>query len=87
MSDGIIRNYISREIIRDRAVALDNETPLLEEGILDSLALLRLVVFIQEQFGIVVEDVEIVPENFASVEAISRYIDSRGDRASRLGAT
>jgi acyl carrier protein len=76
--DGVIRDYVTRELVQDPAVLpLTNTTPLLESGILDSLGLLTLVVFIQEQFGIEVDYVDIIPENFASVDAICAYLSSR----------
>jgi acyl carrier protein len=76
--EALINEYISRELVQDASLLpLGNTTPLLETGIVDSLGLLRLVVFIQQQFGITVDDVDLVPENFDSVEAISAYLRSR----------
>ena len=79
--ESVIGDYISREIVRDPAqLPLSNETPLLEEGILDSLGLLQLVVFLEERFGITVDETDLVPENFASVETICAYIRAREPR-------
>ena len=76
--DATIRDYITRELVQDPAVLpLTNTTPLLDSGIVDSLGLLTLVVFIQEQFGIEVDYADIVPENFESVDAICAYVSSR----------
>ena len=62
----IINDYISRELVQDPALLpLSNETSLLEGGILDSLSLLRLVIFLEEQFKISVGDADLLPENFA----------------------
>jgi acyl carrier protein len=84
----IINDYISRELVRDASLLpLANATPLLETGALDSLSLLRLVLFVQERFGIVVDDVDLVPEHFASVDAICAYLRSRvGEEAGQSGA-
>jgi O-antigen/teichoic acid export membrane protein/acyl carrier protein len=78
----VIKNYISRELVQDSSLLpLRNATPLLETGILDSLSLLRLVVFIQEKFGFVVDDRDLVPEHFGSVDAICAHVRSRaGER-------
>lgn len=74
----VINDYISRELVQDPSLLpLKNTTPLLETGILDSLGLLRLVIFIQERFGIVVDDVDLVPEHFGSVDEISGYVRAR----------
>jgi acyl carrier protein len=86
--EAIINDYISREIVQDPSLLpLANETPLLETGILDSLSLLRLVVFIQERFGIVVDDLDLLPEHFASVDTICTYLRSQiGEGAGQAGS-
>ena len=79
----VINDYISRELVQDPALLpLGNATSLLETGVLDSLSLLRLVVFIQERFGIVVDDVDLVPENFDTRGCHLRLppLLGRGDR-------
>jgi acyl carrier protein len=85
--EAVINDYISRELVQDASLLpLGNTTSLLETGVLDSLSLLRLVVFIQERFGIAVDDVDLVPENFDTVDAICAYLRSReGARAGQAG--
>jgi acyl carrier protein len=74
----IINDYISRELVPDAALLpLKNDTSLLDSGILDSLGLLRLVVFLEGQFGITMGDADLLPENFASVNAICTYLRAR----------
>jgi acyl carrier protein len=71
----IISEYISREFVRDPALPpLANDTSLLDSGILDSLSLLRLVVFLEERFGITVGEADLLPENFGSVNAICAFL-------------
>lgn len=75
--EAIINDYISREFVQDSSMLpLHNTTPLLETGIIDSLRLLRLVLFVQERFGITVDDVDLVPEHFDSIDAICAYVRS-----------
>ncbi len=54
-----------------------DDASLLEHGILDSLGILEIIAFIESEFDIKVPDEEILPENFDSVEGISRYIMKR----------
>lgn len=76
--EAVINDFVSRELVQDASLLpLDNATSLLDSGILDSLSLLRMVVFIQERFGIAVDDVDLVPENFDSVNSICAYLRSR----------
>jgi len=74
----VIIDYISQELVPDPAVLpLASETSLLDSGVLDSLSLLRLVVFLEERFAVSIGDADLVPENFASVAAICEYLRAR----------
>ena len=74
----VINDYISREFVRDPALLpLADDTSLLGSGILDSLSLLRLVVFMEERFAITMGDADLLPDNFASVNAICAYLRTR----------
>jgi acyl carrier protein len=76
--ESVINDYISREIVQDPALLpLSNETSLLEGGILDSLSLLRLVVFLEERFQIAVGEADLLPENFDTVNTICTYLRAR----------
>ena len=74
----VINDYISRELVQDPALLpLADETSLLETGILDSLTFLRLVIFLEERFGITMGDADLLPENFTSVNTICAYLRAR----------
>ncbi len=74
----VISDFISQELVRDPALLpLTEETALVESGILDSLSLLQLVVFLEERFGITVGDADLLPENFASLNTICAYLRAR----------
>lgn len=47
---------------------------LIDKGLLDSVGVLQLVVFIEEKFDVTIEDDEVVPENFETVRTIGRYV-------------
>ena len=74
----VINDYISRELVPDAALLpLANDTSLLDSGILDSLSLLKLVVFLEERFDITMGDADLLPENFDNVNDICAYLRSR----------
>ena len=76
--ESVINAYISRDLVsKPELLPLKNDTPLLECGILDSLALLSLLVFLEEEFNIPVDDYEVIPENFNTIDAICAYVRSR----------
>jgi len=73
-----IRHYILENLLfTDDETRLANSVSLLEEGIIDSTGVLELVMFVEETFGFTVEDEEIVPENFDSVERLAHYVRSK----------
>lgn len=73
----VLIEFIESKLVLDReppTVAPDE--PLIG-SILDSLNLLRLVVFIEERFGFHVDDGDLVPDNFETVEKITTYIQTK----------
>jgi acyl carrier protein len=48
---------------------------------LDSLALLRLVGFIEEKFDFTVKDGEVTPDNFETLKDIAAYLERKKQRA------
>ena len=67
-------NYIQTEILHGRKVEVKEDEDLLSAGILDSLSILKLVVFIEESFGIQVPDEDLVYDNFKSINAMAEYL-------------
>jgi 2-hydroxymuconate-semialdehyde hydrolase len=55
---------------------IDAETPILELGILDSLAMVSLLAFIQTRFGVHVPDEAVIPENFENLGCLASLIGS-----------
>lgn len=75
--ESVITAYISTELASNpELLPLKNDTPLLESGILDSLALLKLLLFLEEEFNIHLDDFDFIPENFTTVNAICTFIRS-----------
>ena len=53
------------------------ETSLLDSGIIDSTGILEVVSFIESEFGIRVQDEEIVPEHFENVQRIAAFVETK----------
>ena len=83
MSDVAARilTYIGEELAigEHRVAHLDDTTPLLGR-ILDSMAIMRLCTFLEEEFGLVLEDEDLATENFRTIRDIEVLIQ-RKDRA------
>lgn len=50
------------------------EANFIEEGMLDSFDLVNLVTDLENAFGITIDGMEIIPENFSSIESIEHLI-------------
>jgi acyl carrier protein len=73
-----IRSYIANNILFSKGdYPYSDRTSLLEEGIIDSMNVLELVMFVENNFGFSVEDQEIIPENFDSVENLASYVERK----------
>ncbi len=75
-----IRHFIKEEVVLDMESTLQDDAPLLE-GILDSLALMQLVAFLEEEFDTEIDDTEVTAENFKTIADIERLMDGRRARA------
>lgn len=75
-----VRAYVQDHFVMAEEEELSDDTSFLARGILDSTSVLELVGFLEERFGIQVEDQEMVPENLDSLAAIADYV-TRKQRA------
>ncbi len=57
--------------------ALTDTTPLVTTGILDSIAVLKVVTFLENQFDIVIQPHEAVVENLNTLSDIERFVVSK----------
>lgn len=62
-------------VARKRGVRRDES--LLQNGILDSMGVLELVSYLEEEFGITVEDDDMSPENFQTIERIAVFVTEK----------
>ena len=74
MSLDEIRSFIVETFLFDDDKELSETTPLLEKHIIDSTGVLEIVSFLEQRFGIRVEDAELIPENLNSIRNIANYL-------------
>ncbi|SPD74977.1 conserved hypothetical protein [uncultured Desulfobacterium sp.] len=72
-----VRNFIIENFLFGSDNGLKDETSFLDEGVIDSTGVLELVSFIEETFGIAVEDEELIPENLDSIKNIVGYLERK----------
>jgi acyl carrier protein len=69
-----LKNFLRTDIMHDPSEDLDESTPLLEWGILDSLGMISLISFIEKTFKVKVPSEKVVPENFDNLRHIAQMI-------------
>ena len=71
-----LASFIEKNLLgEERGTPIQDTTPLIEEGILDSMALMQIVAFLEERTGVRIPDDEVSPDNFDTIEAIERMVD------------
>jgi len=74
-----IKEYIITEVNPELGLqSLDDDQPLIDSGIVDSLGVLRILAFLDEAFGIDLSGDEIKLENFRTVRTICDLIARGG---------
>ena len=74
-----IRAFVMSNFYVADPAALDDVASLLDSGIIDSTGVLEVISFIEDTFGITVEDHEMLPENLDSIERIATFIARKKD--------
>ena len=79
-----IKNYIMAEFLpEENPDELTDTTPLISGGILDSIATLKLVMYVEEKYGINLEPHEVDKENLDTLELITRLLRAKLPGGSR----
>jgi len=70
-----IRNFFMEEFKSNGFHAgIRDDQSLVDAGVMDSLAILVTLSFLEEQFGIVVDEDKLRPKNFESIKALSKFV-------------
>lgn len=77
-AENAIKSFILKEFLPgEDPSALTAETPLMSSGILDSLATLKLITFLEQEFGVKIEAHEADEEHFETIDDIRQLVDSK----------
>jgi acyl carrier protein len=71
-----IRDFICSHLLQGgNNRILRDEDRLIESGILDSMAIMALLQFLEREFDLQVPGEDLVPDNFASIATIATFVD------------
>ena len=72
--------FVSKQLLNDRSgLALKPEDDLLSSQWVDSLGVMRIVAFLEQQYGVTIPPADVTIENFVNIQTISSYLETRRD--------
>jgi acyl carrier protein len=73
--EALVRRFLAEQVLGEAEVGrIGRDDHLLKMGVLNSLTLTHLIVYLEEQLGIQVLPSEFDPQNFQSIRAICEYV-------------
>jgi len=76
----LLREHIINQVLKDKAPeGFNDDYNLVDEGILDSLAIMKLIAWLEKQYAIEFDEGDIVLENFNSVKALVNFVQTKRD--------
>lgn len=75
-----IRDFIANDLLYDPSIEIGVDDQLLLDGLVDSLSIARLVIFVEDSWQIHIPPGDVSIENFGTIEAIVGYADGRASQ-------
>ncbi len=72
-----LRGYLTAEILHDPAYPLGDDEPLISSGLIDSFSLVDIALWVEQTYGLRIDDNELTADNFDSVAELADYVGAR----------
>lgn len=73
-----VRQFIVKNLmLKTSGSTLAVEQPLLESGIMTSFGIVEMVSYLEQNFGVTIDDYDVVPENFQTVRSIAHLVEQK----------
>jgi len=70
-----LRHFITSDILFGRDdLVIGDDAPLFDEGLVDSVGLMRLVAYLEEHYRLAIGDEELMPENFGTIARLAAFV-------------
>ncbi len=80
MTDQIVpqlQRFIATQILKQPTRELATDEPLISSGLIDSFSLMDLALYVEDSFGVRIEDTELNADTFDSISQLAALIESR----------
>ena len=72
-----IEKYIAAQILKQSSRRIAADEPLISSGLIDSFSLMDLALFVEDNFGVRIEDTELNADTFDNLSQLVALIESR----------
>jgi len=73
----VLTKFIAEKILRQPGRAIQPDAALISSGLVDSFSLMDLALFIEDTYGVRIEDVELSADTFDTLNQLAALISSR----------
>ncbi len=74
---GKLETYISGKILKQPGRPIPSDAPLISSGLIDSFSLVDLALFVEDTFGVHIEDTELNAQTFDNLNQLAALVQSR----------
>ena len=72
-----VRSFLTTNFYVPDPAELANDATLLDQGLIDSTGVLEVIEYLENTFGITIEDSEMLPENLDSIDKIAAFVERK----------
>jgi acyl carrier protein len=72
-----IRKYVQEEILKQPNRQIESDEPLISSGLIDSFSLVDIALFVEDKFGVRIDDAELNADVFDSLDELTALIKDR----------
>ena len=73
----IVGDYVSKSILKQSKRKIQNSEPLISSGLINSFSLVDLALFVEDTFGVHIDDTELNAQTFDTLDQLAALIESR----------
>jgi acyl carrier protein len=73
----ILAQKIAQNILKEPKRTIQPDEALISSGLIDSFSLVDLALLVEDEFGVVVDDTELNPDSFDTLEQLAALIQSK----------
>lgn len=77
-NENLLLDFVQCELARGmQSKGLSRTDNLIDAGILDSLGIMKLILFLEETFSVKITDEDLIPEHFESIQTIQFLVKKK----------